>query len=222
MLLQNDEFVHMKGSSLEGKLISMMLGSFRTCRSLVCLMSKMHGAGGGMPPRSGGGGGGGGQFRSAALNGVASNGGGMGSKKMRKRKELDALVSHPSATNGQKRLSLSRSRHTDQLLAESTDDEFYWSSSGREKTPNSGFGSGRSTSAYLKRSCAADKRSSRRDSWKFGFLRACSFMFVFTCIVATCSVLYLFLDIRQQCAYLRHELDEGENNPPWPYLTIRH
>lgn len=145
-------------------------------------------------------------------NNVALNGGGqfrnggqaVAGKKMRKRRELDALVSHPAVSTAGKRLN--RGRHTDEVyLAESTDDEdFYWSSSGREK--NSGVSVGARNGSYLKR---GGVKGSRARSWRTGFLRACSFVFVFACVVATCSVLYLFLDIRQQCSYLRHELDEG-------------
>ncbi|KAI5707688.1 hypothetical protein M8J77_007700 [Diaphorina citri] len=138
---------------------------------------------------------GGGAFR----NGMGGPTAGMG-KKMRKRKELDALVSHPCLTSGVKRLSLARARH-DELIGESTDDEFYWSST-------SGPRSGVSGNVRFKRGGAKKRSAGRRDSWRFGFFRACSVVLVFTCVLTTCCVLYLFLDIRQQCAYLRHELDE--------------
>ena len=101
-------------------------------------------------------------------------------KKMKKRKELDALV-----VSGKRVKRGSQ----DQLLSETTDEEqdssSHWSSKDRR--------------------CRVLVR--RR---VFGsLLRACTASLVFACVVATTTVLWLFIDIREQVTSLRNELDQG-------------
>lgn len=118
-----------------------------------------------------------------------------GGKKMKKRKELDALVAH---TINKRSLDVKRSSSTggvsshDQLLSDSTDDQDYWTSSATGKS----LRCHRRRYLVRKRTCSA-------------FLRACSAILVFTCVVATTTVMWLFIDVREQVTSLRTELNQG-------------
>uniref|UniRef100_A0A1B6DNU3 EF-hand domain-containing protein n=1 Tax=Clastoptera arizonana TaxID=38151 RepID=A0A1B6DNU3_9HEMI len=112
-----------------------------------------------------------------------------GGKKMRKRKELDALGRRCPIN---KRTVVGEMSSQDQLLSESTDEpNEVWSPTKKERTDSS------SRRRYLER---------RRACWSF--LRACSLALVFACVVATTTVMWLFIDVREQAAFLRNELDQ--------------
>lgn len=116
-------------------------------------------------------------------------------KKMKKRKELDALVANSvtkrscvaSSKRGQAGGGISSQ---DQLLSESTDDQEYWVA-GAAKRPRARMA--------RRRACGS-------------IFRACSAILMFACIIATTTVLWLFLDIREQITALRSELDRGTNH----------
>lgn len=115
-----------------------------------------------------------------------------GGKKMRKRKELDALGKRGP---GNKRGTGGGVSSQDQLLSESTDEQDdFWSSTTKGRTDS---GSRRSFMAK------------RRACWSL--LRACTLALVFACVVATTTVMWLFIDVREQAAFLRNELDQGRN-----------
>lgn len=42
-----------------------------------------------------------------------------------------------------------------------------------------------------------------------GVLHACTLVLVFACIVATTTVMWLFIDVREQASFLRNQLDQG-------------
>lgn len=119
----------------------------------------------------------------------------MSGKKMRKRRELDALV----AANGLKRYSgynggpvcvKPGTNYHDQLLSESTDEqEDYWRA--RNKAANK-----RNRPGGLKRRCSS-------------LLNICTLILVFGCITVTTTVLWLFMDLRHQANYLRSEMNQG-------------
>ncbi|XP_022194019.2 uncharacterized protein LOC111051772 isoform X1 [Nilaparvata lugens] len=109
-----------------------------------------------------------------------------GGKKMRKRKELDALAGGGKrcGSGGGKRGS------GDQLLSESTDEEM-WTGGGMR-------GAGvRASGRYLirRRTCAS-------------MLRACTALLVLACVLATTTVMWLFIDVREQATFLRTQLDQ--------------
>lgn len=116
-------------------------------------------------------------------------------KKMRKRRELDALV----ASNGMKRFSAYNggpvcvkpgTNYHDQLLSESTDDqEDYWRSRNKAAAK-------RNRSTLLRRRCSS-------------LLNVCTILLVFGCVMVTSTVLWLFLDIKHQANYLHSEMDQG-------------
>lgn len=116
-------------------------------------------------------------------------------KKMRKRRELDALV----ASNGLKRYSgynggpvcvKPGTNYHDQLLSESTDEqEDYWRA--RNKMVSK-----RNRSSVSKRRCSS-------------LLNVCTLILACGCIMATTAVLWLFLDLRHQADYLHNEMNQG-------------
>jgi hypothetical protein len=120
-------------------------------------------------------------------------------KKMKKRKELDALVAHSGPG---KRVGGGGggggSSPQDQLLSESTDEhDDYWSGKDRGGGGSNGGGGGTRCRLFYRRRL-------------FGsLLRACTAVLVFTCVVATTTVMWLFIDIREQVTSLRNELDQG-------------
>ena len=119
-------------------------------------------------------------------------------KKMKKRKELDALVAHSGPGKRLGGGSGGGSSPQDQLLSESTDEhDDYWSGKDRGSGGSSGGGGGpRCRLLYRRR--------------LFGsLLRACTAFLVFACVVATTTVMWLFIDIREQVTSLRNELDQG-------------
>jgi len=103
-------------------------------------------------------------------------------KKMKKRKELDALV----ANTVSKRTS-GVSSH-EQLLSDSSD----------EWTPSVGVVNGR-----------CRRRGNSKRKLCSAVTRACSVLLIFTCAVGTTAVMWLFIDVRQQVASLRTELNQG-------------
>nr|XP_018910890.1 PREDICTED: uncharacterized protein LOC109039725 isoform X1 [Bemisia tabaci] len=131
-----------------------------------------------------------------------------GGKKMRKRKELDALVSSHHMNGGggvggggrgsggksckhgfRCRQNSSGISSQDQLLSVSSDED-YGNWSGKEvRNPC------RTRILIRKRACSS-------------FLRACTLMLVLACVAATTAIMWLFIDIRQQATYLRNELDQ--------------
>lgn len=116
-------------------------------------------------------------------------------KKMKKRKELDALVAHSGPG---KRLGGGGSSPQDQLLSESTDEhDDYWSGKDRGSGGSSGGGGGPRCRMFYRRRLFAS------------LLRACTAFLVFACVVATTTVMWLFIDIREQVTSLRNELDQG-------------
>lgn len=116
---------------------------------------------------------------------------------MRKRKELDALVSGVGVKRvggGSKRPGSGGVSPQDQLLSESTGDEDYWSTakiSPKSKRHYGGAGGKRGGST-----CSA-------------LLRLCTILLVIACVIATITVMWLFIDIREQTTYLRSQLDQG-------------
>lgn len=121
-------------------------------------------------------------------------------KKMKKRKELDALVAH---TGPGKRVGINGgggggSSPQDQLLSESTDEhDDYWSGKDRGGGGSNGESGGPRCRLFYRRRL-------------FGsLLRACTAVLVFACVVATTTVMWLFIDIREQVTSLRNELDQG-------------
>ncbi|KAK6617160.1 hypothetical protein RUM44_005491 [Polyplax serrata] len=117
-----------------------------------------------------------------------------GGKKMKKRKELDALVAktmNKRIADGDKRSSGAGgvSSH-DKLLSDSTDEQDYWTSpiGDKPRSHRRGF-------LLRKRAC-------------FNFLKTCSAILVFTCAVATATVMWLFVDVREQVTSLRTELNQ--------------
>ncbi|XP_069674358.1 EF-hand calcium-binding domain-containing protein 14-like isoform X1 [Periplaneta americana] len=122
-------------------------------------------------------------------------------KKMKKRKELDALVAHSGpgkrtggGVGGGKRNGGGGASSQDQLLSESTDEQDdYWSGKDRG---SSGGGSGPRCRLFLRRRVCGS------------LLRACTAALVFACVVATTTVMWLFIDIREQVTSLRNELDQ--------------
>lgn len=127
-------------------------------------------------------------------------------KKMKKRKELDALVANSlakrSCGGGPINGTVSNKRSTagngissqDQLLSESTDEqEAYWNNrlNGIGKRP---------------RNAHVPKRRSL-----LSFVRACTALLVLTCVVATITVMWLLIDVREQITSLRSELDQGNH-----------
>lgn len=110
-------------------------------------------------------------------------------KKMKKRKELDALVANSVTKRScaPKRAPGGGISSQDQLLSESTDDQEYWVA-GATKRPRA--------------------RIARRRACSTMF-RACSAILMFACVVATTTVLWLFIDVREQITALRSELDQG-------------
>ncbi|XP_046749696.1 myosin type-2 heavy chain 1 isoform X2 [Diprion similis] len=113
-------------------------------------------------------------------------------KKMKKRKELDALAAPHAITRRN-----SGKRSSQELLTDSSDDRSeYWSVSTRGG-----------------RKC----RGSRRSRSCPGFLRACSAFLACASILATATLIWLFIDVRQQLSALRTELDQviaGNENVP--------
>lgn len=118
-----------------------------------------------------------------------------GGKKMKKRKELDALVAH---TINKRCIDMKRSSSVggisshDQLLTDSTDEQDYWTSS----TGGKPLRCQRRRYSVQKRTCSA-------------LLRACSGILIFSCVVATTAVMWLFIDVRAQVTSLRTELNQG-------------
>ncbi|CAD6201775.1 GSCOCT00002770001.2-RA-CDS [Cotesia congregata] len=104
-------------------------------------------------------------------------------KKMKKRKELDALA--PSHVISRR---VSGKRSSQELLTDSSDDRSeYWNVSVRGN---------RKTAARRNRSCP-------------GLLKACSAFFGCASLLATASLIWLFIDVRQQLTSLRTEVDQA-------------
>ncbi|XP_075217464.1 EF-hand calcium-binding domain-containing protein 14-like isoform X1 [Lycorma delicatula] len=100
----------------------------------------------------------------------------VGGKKMRKRKELDALA-------GGKRCKRGGSASGEQQLLSDSSDEEVWTRSGRSR--------------YLlrRRTCTS-------------MLRACTALLILACVLATTTVMWLFIDVREQATFLRSQLDQ--------------
>ncbi|KAL1114852.1 hypothetical protein AAG570_007676 [Ranatra chinensis] len=113
-------------------------------------------------------------------------------KKMRKRKELDALVG--GVSGGSKRRCGGSGRGVspqDQLLSESTGEEEYWTTKGMK--PRRRYNS----------------RGDHHDVRPFSaLLRICSLLLMMACLVATLTLMWLFIDIREQTTYLHNRLDQ--------------
>lgn len=118
-------------------------------------------------------------------------------KKMKKRKELDALVAH-SGPGKRVGGGGGGASSQDQLLSESTDEQDdYWSGKDRGSGGSNGGGGGPRCRLILRRRVCGS------------LLRACTAALVFACVVATTTVMWLFIDIREQVTSLRNELDQG-------------
>ncbi|KAI4498916.1 hypothetical protein M0802_006091 [Mischocyttarus mexicanus] len=103
-------------------------------------------------------------------------------KKMKKRKELDALAP-PHAVSRR----TSGKRSSQELLTDSSDERSeYWNTSRRNS-----------------RKCRG-----RRSQACPGFLKACSAFLACASVLATASLIWLFIDVRQQLSALRTELDQ--------------
>ncbi|XP_047366970.1 uncharacterized protein LOC124955898 isoform X2 [Vespa velutina] len=103
-------------------------------------------------------------------------------KKMKKRKELDALAP-PHAVSRR----TSGKRSSQELLTDSSDERSeYWNTSTRSS-----------------RKCRG-----RRSQTCPGFLKACSAFLACASVLATASLIWLFIDVRQQLTALRTELDQ--------------
>ncbi|KAK2579328.1 hypothetical protein KPH14_008280 [Odynerus spinipes] len=103
-------------------------------------------------------------------------------KKMKKRKELDALAP-PHAVSRR----TSGKRSSQELLTDSSDERSeYWNISTR---------SSRKCRGRRSRSCP-------------GLLKACSAFLACASVLATASLIWLFIDVRQQLTALRTELDQ--------------
>lgn len=103
-------------------------------------------------------------------------------KKMKKRKELDALV--PPHTVSRRS---SGKRSSQELLSDSSDERSeYWNISARN---------GRKCRGRRSRACP-------------GFFKACSAFLACASVLATASLIWLFIDVRQQLTALRTELDQ--------------
>lgn len=113
-----------------------------------------------------------------------------GGKRMKKRRELDAKRnSAQQQSNG----CMQSSR--DQLLTASSDEGGPWPPSAKSRAH-----------------AAAAARARARSRCCRGLLRGCSALLVFACAVATTTVMWLFIDIREQLTSLRTELDQGPLN----------
>lgn len=103
-------------------------------------------------------------------------------KKMKKRKELDALAPAHAVSRRS-----SGKRSSQELLTDSSDDRSeYWNVSTRNS-----------------RKCRG-----RRDRACPGFLKACNAFLACASVLATASLIWLFIDVRQQLTALRTELDQ--------------
>ncbi|XP_015429288.1 PREDICTED: uncharacterized protein LOC107186011 [Dufourea novaeangliae] len=103
-------------------------------------------------------------------------------KKMKKRKELDALA--PPHTVSRRS---SGKRSSQELLSDSSDERSeYWNVSTRN---------GRKCRGRRSRGCP-------------GFFKACSAFLACASVLATASLIWLFIDVRQQLTALRTELDQ--------------
>ena len=116
---------------------------------------------------------------------------------MKKRKELDALVAH--SCSGKRVVGCGGvASPQDQLLAESTDEQDdYWSGKDRGGNGSNGGGGAPRCRLFLRRRFLGS------------LLRACTAALVFACVVATTTVMWLFIDIREQVTSLRNKLDQG-------------
>ncbi|KAK0085109.1 hypothetical protein PV325_005779 [Microctonus aethiopoides] len=104
-------------------------------------------------------------------------------KKMKKRKELDALA--PSHVISRR---TSGKRSSQELLTDSSDERSeYWNVSIRGNRKGRG----------------------RRNHICPGLLKACSAFFCCASILATASLIWLFIDVRQQLTLLRTEVDQA-------------
>ncbi|KAL0128812.1 hypothetical protein PUN28_003889 [Cardiocondyla obscurior] len=103
-------------------------------------------------------------------------------KKMKKRKELDALAPAHAISRRS-----SGKRSSQELLTDSSDDRSeYWNVSTRN---------GRKCRGRRSRGCP-------------GFLKACNAFLACASVLATASLIWLFIDVRQQLTALRTELDQ--------------
>ncbi|XP_011641698.1 uncharacterized protein LOC105430061 isoform X2 [Pogonomyrmex barbatus] len=103
-------------------------------------------------------------------------------KKMKKRKELDALAPAHAISRRS-----SGKRSSQELLTDSSDDRSeYWNVSTRN---------GRKCRGRRSRACP-------------GFLKACNAFLACASVLATASLIWLFIDVRQQLTALRTELDQ--------------
>ncbi|XP_018402572.1 PREDICTED: uncharacterized protein LOC108779619 isoform X3 [Cyphomyrmex costatus] len=103
-------------------------------------------------------------------------------KKMKKRKELDALAPAHAISRRS-----SGKRSSQELLTDSSDDRSeYWNVSTRN---------GRKCRGRRGRICP-------------GFLKACNAFLACASVLATASLIWLFIDVRQQLTALRTELDQ--------------
>ncbi|XP_033209179.1 kinesin heavy chain isoform X2 [Belonocnema kinseyi] len=102
-------------------------------------------------------------------------------KKMKKRKELDALAP-PHAVSRRS----NGKRSSQELLSDSSDEcSEFWNVSTR-----------------------GPRKSRQRSSQCPGLLRACSAFLACAAVLATASLIWLFIDVRQQLSTLRSELDQ--------------
>ncbi|XP_034947159.1 uncharacterized protein [Chelonus insularis] len=104
-------------------------------------------------------------------------------KKMKKRKELDALASSHVISR-----RVSGKRSSQELLTDSSDERSeYWNVSVRGNR----------------------KGRTRRNRTCPGLLKACSAFFGCASVLATASLIWLFIDVRQQLTALRTEVDQA-------------
>lgn len=109
-----------------------------------------------------------------------------GGKKMRKRRELDALVAHSSRGSSVGNRSGNGINSHDQLLSQSTDeqDEYVWTKS---------------------------HSSSRARANRISFLRSCGpFLLVTSMLLSLGFVYWLYFDIRAQITDYRIRIEQGD------------
>lgn len=109
-----------------------------------------------------------------------------GGKKMRKRRELDALVAHSSRGSSVGNRSGNGINSHDQLLSQSTDeqDEYVWTKS---------------------------NSSSRARANRISFLRSCGpFLLVTSMLLSLGFVYWLYFDIRAQITDYRIRIEQGD------------
>lgn len=169
----------------------------------------------------GGGGGGGVPLRVPLRSGSGCSGSGAGTKKMRKRRELDALAKRcpPTAANGVHKRCASASASGglsshDQLLTESSGEDSPGYPPGYQPGytlgHTAGYTLGYTPGFAIKRRRSGPARGPLlRRQRCVQAVRACCGLLVLACVIATITVMWLYIDIREQVFNLRTEIEQG-------------